>query len=166
MANRTLKGVVLAALMASMVFSQTATTPPNPPTTAEIVANMVAHFTTLLDLTSSQQALATAIFTTQQTGLQALQTPMQAAQTALETAVTSNTGLSAAASQIGSLTAQQVLIQATGDAAFYAILTADQQTKLTELNKPGQGGPGPGPGPGTGGAGGPGGPPPGPAPKQ
>jgi hypothetical protein len=41
------------------------------------------------------------------------------------------------------------LIQATGDAAFYAILTADQRTKLTELNKPGQGGPG-----------GPGGPPP------
>jgi len=69
--------------------------------------------------------------------LQALHTPMQAAQTALETAVKSNTGLSAAAAQIGSLTAQQVLAQATGDAAFYAILTADRQTKLTELNKPG-----------------------------
>jgi Spy/CpxP family protein refolding chaperone len=162
MANRILKAVVLALLMASMVFSQTAPTPPNPPTTAQMVANMVAHFTTLLDLTSSQQALATTIFTTQQTALQALQTPMQSAQTALQTAVTSNTGLSAAAAQIGSLTAQQVLAQATGDAAFYAILTADQQTKLTELNKPGQGGPGQGPGqgPGNGSPGGPGGPPP------
>jgi len=164
MANRILKAIVLATLMASIVFSLTATTPPSPPTTADIVANMVAHFTTLLDLTSSQQALATPIFTTQQTVLQALQTPMQAAQTALQTAVTSNTGLSAAATQIGSLTAQQVLAQATGDAAFYAILTADQQTKLTELNKPGQGGPGQGPGNGGPGPGGPGGPPP--TPKQ
>jgi Spy/CpxP family protein refolding chaperone len=162
MANRILKAFVLATLVASIVFSQTATTPPSPPTTAEMVANMVAHFTTLLDLTSSQQALAATIFTTQQTGLEALQTPMQTAQTALQIAVTSNSGLSAAATQIGSLTAQQVLVQATGDAAFYAILTAVQQTKYTEMNKPGQGGPGQGPGqgPGNGGPGGPGGPPP------
>jgi len=162
MATRILKAIVLATVMASIVFSQTATTPPSPPTTAQIVANMVDHLTTLLDLTSSQQAVATTIFTTQQTALQALQTPMQAAQAGLQAAVTSNTGLSAAATQIGSLTAQQVLAQATGDAAFYAILTADQQTKLTELNKPGQGGPGQGPGqgPGNGGPGGPGGPPP------
>jgi hypothetical protein len=76
--------------------------------------------------------------------------------------VTSNsaTGLSAAAAQIGNLTAQQALIQSTGDAAFYAILTSDQQTKDTELNKPAQGGPGqgggqgPGQGPGQGGPGG------------
>ena len=160
MANRILKAIVLATLMASLVLSQTAPTPPSPPTTAEMVANMVDHLTKLLDLTSSQQALATTIFTNQQTGLQALQTPMQAAQTALETAVTSNTGLSAAATQIGSLTAQQVLVQATGDAAFYAILTADQRTKLTELNRPGQGGPVQGQGPVNGGPGGPGGPPP------
>jgi Spy/CpxP family protein refolding chaperone len=148
--------------MASIVFSQTAATPPNPPTTAQIVANMVTHFTTLLDVTSAQQAQATTIFTTQQTALQALQTPMQIAQAALQTAVKSNTGLSAAAAQIGSLTAQQVLAQATGDAAFYAILTPDQQTKYTELNQPPQGGPGQGPGqgPGNGCPGGPGGPPP------
>jgi Spy/CpxP family protein refolding chaperone len=123
----------------------------------QIVASIVAHFTTLLDLTSGQQAVATTIFTTQQTALQALVAPMQAAQTALQTAVTSNTGLSAAATQIGSLTAQQVLAQATGDAAFYAILTADQKTKYTELNQPAPGGPGQGPG--TGGPGGPDGPP-------
>jgi Spy/CpxP family protein refolding chaperone len=144
--------------MASIVFSQTAATPPNPPTTAQIVANMVTHFTTLLDVTSAQQAQATTIFTTQQTALQALQTPMQIAQAALQTAVKSNTGLSAAAAQIGSLTAQQVLAQATGAAAFYAILTADQQAKLTELNQPVTGGPGQGPG--GSGPGGPGAPPP------
>jgi predicted Zn-dependent peptidase len=162
MLNRILQAAILATLMAPMAFSQTAATPPSPPTVAEMVANQVAHLTTLLDLTSSQQALATTIFTTQQTGLQALQTPMQTAHTALQTAVTSNsaTGLSAAAAQIGNLTAQQALIQSTGDAAFYAILTSDQQTKDTELNKPAQGGPGqgggqgPGQGPGQGGPGG------------
>src|SRR5208283_454253 len=132
MANRILKGIVLAALMASVVFSQPATTPPSLPTTAQIVTNMVAHFTTLLDLTTTQQASATTIFTTQQTALQAVQTQMQTAQAALQTAITSNTGLSAAATLIGNLTAQQVLAQATGAAAFYAILTPDQQTKLTE----------------------------------
>src|ERR1035441_1896170 len=107
MTNHMFKAVVLAALMASIAFSQTATTPPSPPTIADIVATQVAHLTTLLDLTSSQQAAATTIFTTQQTALQALQTAMQTAQTALETAVTSNSssGLSAAAAQIRSLTA-------------------------------------------------------------
>jgi Spy/CpxP family protein refolding chaperone len=132
------------------------------------VANQVAYFTTLLDLTSTQQASATTIFTTQQTALQALQTPMQTAQTALQTAITSNTGLGTAAAVIGNLTAQQVLAQATGSAAFYAILTTTQQTKFTQLNNPPQGGPGqgPGPGPGQGGpGGGPGGPPP-PPPHQ
>ena len=155
--NRTLKAVVLAALMAPLVLAQTTTTTPTPPTIAEIVAGMVAHYTTLLDLTSAQQATATTIFTTQQTGLQALQTSMQTAQTALQTAITSNSasGLSAAATAIGSLTAQQTLIQATGTAAFYAILTSDQQTKFTELNNPPQGGSGQGGGPGGPGGGGP-----------
>lgn len=148
--------MVLATLMASVVFSQT-TTAPSPPAIAQIVANQVAHLTTLLDLTSSQQALATSIFTTEQTGLQALQTPMQTAQTALQSAIAGNIGLAAAATQIGSLTAQQVLIQSTGDAAFYATLTSDQQTKYAELNRSGQGGPpqGSGQAPPSGGPGGP-----------
>jgi Spy/CpxP family protein refolding chaperone len=164
--NRILKAVVLAALMATLVFAQTTTTPPSPPSIAEIVANQVAHLTKLLDLTSDQQLQATTIFTTQQTGLQGLQTSMQTAQTALQTAITSNsaTGLTAAATVIGNLTAQQTLIQATGTAAFYAILTSDQQTKFTELNNPPQGGPGPSPGQG-GGPGGPGGGGPPPPPK-
>ena len=117
---------------------------------------MVAHYTTLLDLTSAQQSAATTIFTTELTGLDNLRTSMQAAQTALQAAIKSNTGLSAAATQIGNLTGQQTLIQATGSAAFFAILTTDQQTKLNALGP--QGGLGGGP---RGGGRGPGGPPPG-----
>ena len=164
MKNRVPKAVALATLMAALAFSQTTATPPSPPTIAEIVANQVAYFTTLLDLTSDQQTQAATIFTTEQTALQALQTSMQTAQTALQTAITANSGLSAAATAIGSLTAQQVLAQATGGAAFYAILTSVQQTKYTQLNNPPQGGPGQGSGqgPGPGGPGGQGGPPPAP----
>lgn len=167
MTKRILIAVALTALMASFLFADTTTaTPPSPPTVAEIVANQVAHLTTLLDLTASQQTLATSIFTTQQTALAALQTSMQTAQAALQTAVKANdtNGIAAAASQIGALTIQQVTAQATGDAAFWAILTADQQTKFAELNAPGQGGQGPGGagpgGPPPAGSDGPGGPPP------
>ena len=71
--------------MASLVFSQTTTTPPSPPTIAQTVASQVAYLTTPLDLTTDQQTQATTIFTTEQTALQALQTPMQTAQAALQT---------------------------------------------------------------------------------
>jgi hypothetical protein len=80
---------------------------------------------------------------------------MQTAQTALQTAITSNSGISAAATTIGSLTTQQVTADATADAEFYAILTTTQQTKYATLKLPGLGGFG-----GLGGSGGgPGGPP-------
>jgi Spy/CpxP family protein refolding chaperone len=161
MLTRTLKLIAPAALMASLVFGQTTTTTnqPNPPTIAERVANRVAHYTTLLDLTTAQQSAATTIFTTELTGLDNLRSSMQTAHTALQTAIKSNTGLSAAATQIGNLTAQETLIQATASAAFWAILTPDQQSKIGVLGL--QGGPGRG-GPGGRGRGrGQGGPPPG-----
>ena len=73
-------------------------------------------------------------------------------------------GMTAAAKQIGDLTAQQVLAQATADAAFIAMLTSDQLTKYNSLRQAGVGGPGDGGsspgGKGPGGPGGPGGPPP------
>ena len=56
--------------------------------------------------------------------------------------------------QIGTLTGEQVLAQATASAAFYATLTADQQSKFETLGPLG----GPGGFNGPGGFGGPGGP--------
>jgi hypothetical protein len=150
---------VLAALSASFLCAQTtgtgsAPTPPTPPTPAQIAANIVSRLTTLLDLTSAQQASATTIFTTAQTTLATVATNLQTAQTALQTAVqaASSSGVTTAANQIGSLTTQQVLANANADLAFYAILSATQQTKYATLQPPGQGGPG---GPGPGGPGGP-----------
>ena len=137
MIKRILNVCLMAAFLAASLFSQGAGTPPNPPSNppsdADIVANLVAHLTTLLDLTGAQQTQATSIFTVAQ--------------------------ITAAATQIGTLTMQQVVAQAKADAAFYLILTSDQQTKFAALKAAGLGAPGPGPGPGQG-QGGPQGPPP------
>jgi Spy/CpxP family protein refolding chaperone len=87
---------------------------------------------------------------------------MRTAHEALKTAVEANdtATITAQAAQIGELTAQEVSARATAEAAFYAILTGDQQTKFKQL----RGGPGGfgGHGPGGHGPGGPGGPPPAP----
>ena len=159
MLKRILNAVLLAALLAPLVLSQTTTTtPPTPPTAAEMVANRVARLTKLLDLTSTQQAQATAIFTAQQTALAGVMTSMDTARTALKSAVDTNNagGIDAAAEQIGTLTAQQIQGQSKAEAAFFAILTPDQQSKYNEL-RPGPGNGMGGPGGMGGGRGGPGG---------
>ena len=106
-----------------------------PPLAAQIVANQVAHLTSLLTLTTSQQTEATTIFTTAQTSLATVMTSLQTAQTALTTAVEANdtTGIATQTTAIGNLTAQQSFAQATAEAAFYLILTSTQQTQYAEL---------------------------------
>jgi len=152
MRRRILAAATLAAFFGVLGNAQTST--PTPPIPAQIAANQVARLTKLLDLTSTQQASATTIFTTEQTALGTLRTSMQTARTGLQTAITSNdtATIDADATQIGTLTGEEVLDQATASAAFYAILTADQQSKYETLGPLG-GGPG-----GSGGPGGPGGP--------
>ena len=123
------------------------------PTPAEMTANRVARLTTLLTLTTDQQTQATAIFTKEQSAESSVLTSMQAARKSLQTAVQTNdaAGITASATQIGALTTELVADQARADAAFYAILTAEQQAKYNELQSAGPGGPG-----GPGGFGGPG----------
>jgi Spy/CpxP family protein refolding chaperone len=145
--------LALAMILTPMLFADTTTTtPPSPPAVAELVANRVAQLTKLLDLTTAQQTQAATIFTTQETALAALKTSLDTAQTALQTAVKTNdsNGIANGATTIGNLTAQETLARATGDAAFWLILTADQQTKLGVLNDAGVGGPGGGRGNGAG----------------
>jgi Spy/CpxP family protein refolding chaperone len=156
------QAALVALLSASFLYAQSTNTPPAPPTPAQIAAAMVARLTTLLDLTSAQQASAITIFTASATTDAAIATQMQTAHTPLHTAVTSNStiGITAAATTIGGLTTQQVEADAGADAAFYALLTADQQAKYATLQPPGQGTSG-GPGCPPPGSGGPGGPPPG-----
>jgi Spy/CpxP family protein refolding chaperone len=113
-------------------------------TPAQIVARRVARLTTLLSLTPTQQTQATTIFTTEQTTVSGLQTSIDTARTALETAIQNNysSGISTQAIQIGNLTGQLVLAEATADAAFYAILTSAQQTLYNNVKLGGLVGPG------------------------
>jgi Spy/CpxP family protein refolding chaperone len=156
MTNRIFNALAVAALSTSFLVAQTTTTGRTPPTVAERVAHRVARLTALLTLTTTQQAQATTLFTTEETALDAIRTDMQTLRTSLQTAVKANnsSAIVTVATQIGADTTKQVEAQATADAAFYALLTTDQQTKFNELNTSGFGGRGFG---GPGGPGGPGG---------
>lgn len=156
MTNRILSISMLTAVSAGLLLSQTSNaTPPARPTPAEMTAHQVSRLTTLLSLTTEQQAQATSIFTTEQTAMSTVFPSMQAAHKALQAAVKTQdvAAIAALSNQIGGLTTQEVQARATAEAAFYAVLNTDQQTKYAQLQ---QGGPG-----GFGGRGGPGGPGPG-----
>src|SRR5437899_386470 len=136
-----------AAVLAQPPFGPRATTGAAADPAARI-ADQVARLTTLLDLTTSQASQATTILTNAQTSVATLQTTLSTDQTALQSAITSNTTstidqLSAA---IGTLNGQVLAIRSKAEAAIYAILTATQQAKVTELGGPailgGGGGPG------------------------
>jgi Spy/CpxP family protein refolding chaperone len=132
MQRRFLTAFLFLVISAPLIFAQNTRTPPTP---AQMVANRVARLTALLTLTTAQQTQATTIFTTEQTTLSGLATSMKTTRTALSTAVEANdtAGISAQASQIGSLTTQEVLARSTADAGFYALLTGDQQTKYKQF---------------------------------
>jgi Spy/CpxP family protein refolding chaperone len=144
-----LSALALAALSVSIATAQT------PPTPAQMATHMVEHLTMMLDLNSTQQTEATAIFTKQATDLSTVRSSDRTEQAALITAIKANdaTGISAAAAQLGTLHTQPITIEATASAAFYLILTNAQQTKYADFGLLH--------GPGPGGRGGPGGPPPG-----
>jgi len=148
MQNRILATTALMAFASMLANAQNPTH--TPPTPAQIVANQVARLTKLLDLNSTQQASATTIFTTEETALATIRTNMHTARTALQADIKSGNAvdITTQATTIGGLTTQEVEAQGTADAAFYAILTADQQSKYESL----------GPRGGFGGPGGPGGP--------
>ena len=131
-----LTAFILVTLAVPFVFGQQSHTPPTP---AQQVANRVARLTALLTLTAAQQAQATMIFTTEQTAIASVSASMKTARTTLQTDVEANNtaGISAQAATIGSLTTQEVETTATANAAFYAILTPDQQTKYKTFEGPG-----------------------------
>lgn len=145
------------ALSSALLLGQTSTTttPPTPPTPAEIVAHKVAYLTSLLTLTSAQQSQATAIYTASVTATQDLATALQTARQQISDAIKTNNSatITTASATIGTLTTQITATNGKADAAFYALLSADQQAKLNS-SRGGFGGFGgrPGPGPGRFGA--------------
>jgi Spy/CpxP family protein refolding chaperone len=126
--------LLLTSVFASVVFAQG--TPPSP---AEFVQRRIEHLTSALSLTTAQQQQATTIFTNAANAATALRDSSNAARQSLSAAVKSNdtTGIDLASTTIGNLTAQLTALNAKADAAFYLILTPDQQTKFNSLKGPG-----------------------------
>jgi Spy/CpxP family protein refolding chaperone len=120
-------------------------TPPDPATMAQ---HQVERLTTLLNLTTAQASQATTIFSNAATATATLQTNLHTDRTALQAAVKSNSAatIDQLSTAIGTVEGQILAAQSKADAAFYAILTSDQQTKLDSLHGFGRGGFGPGPG--------------------
>ena len=142
------------ALTAQSPFGRlTSRTAPDP---ATMIANQVDRLTKLLTLTTAQQTQATTIFTNSLNAVTPLETVLSTNHTALAAAVKSNaTGtIDSLAASIGTTSGQILAIREKADAAFYAILTAEQKAILDARGGPG-GGRGPG---GPGGPDGPGGP--------
>jgi len=138
-----------AVLLTGLVMAQrpfgvmTSSTPPDP---ATVVANQVSRLTSRLTLTTAQAAQATTIFTNALTAITPLQTTLSGYRTSLQAAVKSNATatIDQLAASIGTTTGQITSIQNKADAAFYVILTADQQTILNASGGFGGGRGGPG----------------------
>jgi Spy/CpxP family protein refolding chaperone len=137
----------LLFLSAALLGGQTA-----PPTAAEFAQRRVSHLTEMLSLNATQQSEAKTIFSNEANSTVNLHTSMASARKALQTAVETNDSgaIAAQATQIGNLTAQETQARATAEAAFYALLNAEQQAKFKETMNRGPGGRGPGHGPGDG----------------
>lgn len=117
------------------------------------VQHRVTFLTTLLSLTTAQQQQATAIYSAAATAEAALHTSFQSAHQGLADAIHANdsAGIEQNATTIGNLTAQMTANHAKADAAFYQILTPDQQAKLTQFESQNHGHSGMGMGPMHGG---------------
>jgi Spy/CpxP family protein refolding chaperone len=156
-----LKAAAAGLLLVSLTFAQgfgsrAAGTAPTAPDPATMIANQVARLTTLLDLTTAQASQITSILTAAQSSVSTLQTSLNTDRTNLTTAITSNNTatITSVSADMGAIQGQILAVNSKAEASIYALLTADQQTKLTTLGGVGllggPGGPGRGPGPGPG----------------
>ncbi len=128
--------VFILACATSLLLAQS---PPKPPDPATRLQHRIKYLATVLNLTAAQQQQATTIFTNAGNAEATLHQDMRAARESLHTAARANdsAAIDQAAAKIGDLTAQLTSLHAKAEAAFYQILTSDQQTKLTQLESQG-----------------------------
>jgi Spy/CpxP family protein refolding chaperone len=123
--------LVTSAVATSLLLAQR---PGGPHTPEMMVQHRVDSLSTQLGLTTAQQQQATTIFTNAATAGASVRSNMKVAHQSLEAAVKNNdtNGIDAAAIAIGNLTTQQIASESKAHAAFYQILTPDQQTKFAQ----------------------------------
>jgi hypothetical protein len=134
--------ILLAATMVAQPSG--ASTTGSTPDPAVMVTHRVAWLTSLLTLTVAQQNQATTIFTNAVNTAKPIHDNLATVEQSMQAAVKSNATATIAqlATTIGSLTGQLVAVHNQAQAAFYALLTADQQAKLNQTAPAGGRGPG------------------------
>jgi Spy/CpxP family protein refolding chaperone len=107
----------------------------NPPDPAKMAQHRIDFLTKQLSLTPQQQQQATTIFGEIANNAKATHDQMRTAHDNLKAAIQKNdtAAIEQAANTIGSLNTQMILAHAKAQAAFYQILTPDQQAKMNDL---------------------------------
>jgi len=117
---------------------------------AKMVEARVAMLAQTLNLTEAQKSQAQKIFSDAQAAAERFREEMQVARQELQTAIKANdlASIERNAREIGTAMGEMTIIDARAQAAFYALLTAEQRTKYDQMPARGFGmGPG-GMGPG------------------
>ncbi len=109
--------------------------PGTPPDQQTMIQRRVDTLATMLNLTDAQKAQATTIFTNAITASQNIHQNMLTARDSLAGAIKTNDGaaIDSLSVNIGNLMGQIVAIESKADAAFYALLTPDQQAKYEAM---------------------------------
>jgi Spy/CpxP family protein refolding chaperone len=104
------------------------------PKSASKQARYLNSLTALLSLTTTQRQQAAAIFASAANARISVNSSLKAGRKALRDAVKNNdTGsISQASTALGSLTTQHISYGALANAAFFQLLTPDQQTKMSQ----------------------------------
>jgi Spy/CpxP family protein refolding chaperone len=131
MRTNLLKALAFLALTSVFVAAQNT----NPPDPGQMAQRHLDHLTKQLSLTTQQQQQATTIFGEVANNAKATHDQMRAAHDNLKAAIQKNdsAGIQQAATTIGVLTTQMTMAHAKAMAAFYQILTPEQQAKMNEL---------------------------------
>jgi Spy/CpxP family protein refolding chaperone len=143
-----MKSLALLAILGLLPMAQAQTTPHTPPSPATIAQHEVQRYTTLLTLNANQVEQATTIFTTEATTEQNARTSEHAAHQAMEAAIKANdtATIQSTATTLGQMSGEMMAAHSLARAQFYALLTADQKTKYSQLEQEHMmGGPGHGP---------------------
>jgi Spy/CpxP family protein refolding chaperone len=129
--------LALFAVLGLLPMAQAQTTPHTPPTPAVIAQHQVQRYSTLLTLNANQVEQATTIFTTEATTAQNARTTEHSAHQAMETAIKANdtAAIQSTSATLGQISAERENAHALARAQFYAILTADQKTKYSQLEE-------------------------------
>ena len=125
----------LIAVLGLLPMAQAQVSPHTPPTPAMMAQHQVQRYTTLLSLTPAQVEQATTLFTTEAAARQNARATEHTAHQALEAAIKANdtATIQSTAATLGQMESESLVTHSMARAQFYAILTADQKTKFTEL---------------------------------